>query len=40
MLNFLPTELLLGQTPSSWWTKKHDIDLLRGIFKYGYANYN
>lgn len=39
MLNFLPDSMLYGQKPQVWWTKKHDIDLLRGIYKYGYANY-
>ena len=39
MLNFLPDAMLYGQKPQVWWTKKHDIDLLRGIYKYGYANY-
>lgn len=22
-----------------WWTPRHDIDLLYGTYKYGYANY-
>lgn len=39
LLNFLPNSLLYGQRPSVWWTKKHDTDLLRGVYKYGYANY-
>ena len=39
MLNFLPESTLYGQKPQVWWTKKHDIDLLRGVYKYGYANY-
>ena len=39
LLNFLPNSLLYGQRPSVWWNKKHDIDLLRGVYKYGYANY-
>lgn len=40
LLNFLPNSLLYGQRPSVWWTKKHDTDLLRGVYKYGYANYS
>lgn len=39
LLNFLPNNLLYGQKPSVWWTKRHDTDLLRGVYKYGYANY-
>ena len=39
LLWFLPINLSFGQTPVSWWTKLHDIDLLRGTYKYGYANY-
>ena len=37
LLNFIPLGLLFGQRPAVWWAKKHDIDLLLGIFKYGYA---
>lgn len=39
LLNFLPSSVFYGQRPSVWWTKKHDVDLLRGTYKYGYANY-
>jgi hypothetical protein len=40
LLNFLPNHAFYGQRPSVWWTRTHDIDLLRGTYKYGYANYN
>lgn len=39
LLNFLPNSLLYGQRPSVWWSKKHDTDLLRGVYTFGYANY-
>lgn len=39
MLNMIDTAMLLGQRPSIWWTRAHDIDLIVGTFKYGYANY-
>ena len=39
LLWFLPVNLSFGQTPVSWWNKIHDIDLLRGTYKHGYANY-
>lgn len=39
LLNFLPNHAFYGQRPSVWWTRTHDIDLLRGTYKYGYANY-
>ena len=39
LLNFIPDQVLMGQRPSVWWSRQHDIDLLRGIYKYGYANY-
>jgi len=39
LLNFLPNHAFYGQRPSIWWTRSHDIDLLRGTYKYGYANY-
>lgn len=39
LLNFLPNHAFYGQRPSIWWTRTHDIDLLRGTYKYGYANY-
>ncbi len=25
--------------PSPWWTRKHDIDLIFGTYKWGYGNY-
>ncbi len=39
LLNFIPLGLLFGQRPAVWWAKKNDVDLLLGIYKYGYANY-
>ena len=39
LLWFLPNNLFFGQAPVSWWAKIHDIDLLRGTYKHGYANY-
>lgn len=39
LLNFLPNHAFYGQRPSVWWTRTHDIDLLRGTYKQGYANY-
>ncbi len=39
LLNFLPNSVFYGQRPSVWWTKRHDIDLIVGTYKYGYANY-
>ncbi len=39
LLNFLPNHSFYGQRPSVWWTRSHDIDLLRGTYKHGYANY-
>ena len=39
LLWFLPSNIIFGQAPVSWWTKIHDIDLLRGTYKHGYANY-
>lgn len=39
LLNFIPLGLLFGQRPAVWWAKKNDIDLLLGVYKYGYANY-
>ena len=39
LLNFLPSSVFYGQRPSVWWTLRHDIDLLIGTYKYGYANY-
>ena len=31
--------IFYGQRPSVWWAPRHDIDLLIGTYKYGYANY-
>lgn len=40
LLNFLPWSVFYGQRPSIWWTLRHDVDLLYGTYKYGYATYN
>ena len=29
----------MGMKPSSWWQRSHDVDLLAGTYKYGFANY-
>lgn len=39
LLNFIPSSAFYGQRPSAWWTKRHDVDLVRGTYKHGYANY-
>lgn len=39
LLNFIPMASLFGQRPAVWWSKHHDIDLILGVYKYGYANY-
>lgn len=39
LLNFLSNYHLQGQRPSVWWTRYHDIDLVVGTYRYGYANY-
>ena len=39
LLNFIPNQALYGQRPAVWWNRTHDIDLLRGTYKHGYANY-
>lgn len=39
LLNFLSNYNLQGQRPCVWWTRNHDIDLVVGTFRYGYANY-
>ena len=39
LLNFLPPAVFYGQRPSVWWTPRHDIDLIIGTYRYGYASY-
>ncbi len=39
LLNFLNNYSLQGQRPCVWWTRQHDIDLIVGTFRYGYATY-
>ena len=39
LLNFMSSANFYGQRPSAWWTRRHDIDLIRGTQKHGYANY-
>ena len=29
----------MGMKPASWWQRSHDVDLLYGTYKYGFANY-
>lgn len=40
LLNFLPNFHLQGQRPTVWWTRSHDIDLLVGTYRHGYAMYD
>jgi hypothetical protein len=40
LLNFLPSNIYFGHKPCFYWERIHDIDLLRGTYKYGYANYS
>jgi len=40
LLYFLPSSMFYGQRPSIWWTLRHDVDLLKGTYIYGYATYN
>ena len=40
LLNFLPSQSMYSQRPAIWWTRKYDCDLLVGVYKYGYTNYN
>jgi len=40
LLNWMSNTVFYGQRPSVLWTRKHDIDLLRGTYQYGYANYH
>jgi hypothetical protein len=40
LLNFIPNDQLIGMRPSNWWTRKHDIDLVYGTYKWGHGNYN
>lgn len=36
----MPNSFFYGQRPSVWWTQRHDIDLLYGTYRYGYASYS
>ena len=40
LLNYLSSLMLIGQRPSVWWTRQHDIDLIVGTCRFGYANYH
>ena len=40
LLNFLPSNIYFGHKPCFYWERIHDIDLLRGTYKYGYGNYS
>ena len=40
MLAFADDEDLKGQKPMPWWQNCHDIDLLWGVYKYGFGNYH
>lgn len=39
MLDFICESQLQGQRPTLWWTKLHDIDIMRGVHKYGFSNF-
>lgn len=39
LVNFCSEEQLMGMRPASWWQRSHDVDLLQGTYKYGFANY-
>lgn len=39
LLGFIPSSSFYSQRPSIWWTRKHDSDLIRGVYKYGYTNH-
>jgi hypothetical protein len=36
---WLTQEQLSFYKPVQWWQLCHDIDLLRGVYKYGFGNY-
>lgn len=40
LLAFLPSSHFYGQRPAAWWSKRHDVDLIVGTFRHGYANYS
>ena len=40
LLAFLPSSQFYGQRPAAWWSKRHDVDLIVGTFRHGYANYS
>ena len=40
LLGFIPSSSFYSQRPSIWWTRKHDSDLIRGVYKYGYTNHH
>ncbi|CAD8077937.1 unnamed protein product [Paramecium primaurelia] len=39
LLGFIPSSSFYSQRPSIWWTRKHDSDLIRGVYQYGYTNH-
>ena len=39
LINYCTEEQLMGMKPASWWQRSHDVDLLQGTYKYGFANY-
>ncbi|CDW85164.1 f y-rich n-terminus family protein [Stylonychia lemnae] len=39
LLNFISNDQLIGMRPATWWSRKHDIDLVLGTYKWGYGNY-
>lgn len=32
-------EQQIGMKPASWWQRSHDVDLILGVYKHGFGNY-
>ena len=36
---FMTAEQLAGMKPSVWWQRNNDVDLVHGVYRYGFGAY-
>ena len=37
---FMTADQLAGMKPSVWWQRNNDVDLIAGVYKYGFGAYS
>ena len=39
LVSFCTEDQLIGLKPNPYWQRCHDVDLILGVYKYGFGNY-